>query len=218
MICLFDDLSSYTDARFHADLDLLPPSRREKALRYRDPEDGKRSALAFLLLRDALRTEYGILDVPEFRTNEYGKPYFEDLPVHFNISHCRDAVAVIVADHPVGIDVESIAPYRPHAARMIACDEELLRIENASDPARAFIRLWTEKEAIVKYEGCGLSHACKDLDPAEYDLHTEESPDGRYILTACYGKKSPSSALSPASRELSRRESLEGCLPVTPYR
>lgn len=187
MIYLVDALSSYRDDRYRADLGLLPPARREKALRYRNPEDGKRSLLAFLLLRHALRAEYGILDVPAFCTNENGKPYFKDLPVHFNLSHCRDAVAVIVADRPVGIDVESVAPYRPHAARMIASGDALLQIENAPDPARAFIRLWTEKEAIVKYEGYGLSRACKDLDPAQYRLFTEESPDGRYILTACLG-------------------------------
>ena len=189
MIWLFDDLSSYTDARYRADLDLLPADRREKALRYKKTEDGKRSALAFLLLRDALCIEYGITDLPAMRIGEHGKPYFEDLPVHFNLSHCRDAVAVIVSRHPVGIDVESVAPYRPHAARMVSTDGELLRIENAPDPARAFIRLWTEKEAIVKYEGCGLSRACKDLDPAEYRLFTEEQADGRYILTACLGRR-----------------------------
>lgn len=188
MIYLCDDFSSYNDNVYGAYLNTLPTWRRERALRYRKTEDGKRSALAFMLLRYAMQAEYGIAEIPTFSKNEYGKPYFTSIPVAFNLTHCKDAVAAIVADTPVGIDAESIACFRPHAARMICSDEELARLENSTRQDHDWTRLWTEKEAISKFEGHGLAHSCKTLEPAQYRLFTEESADGRYILTACLGK------------------------------
>ena len=37
-----------------------------------------------------------------------GKPYFENLPVHFNISHSYPYVVCAICDCAVGIDIEKV--------------------------------------------------------------------------------------------------------------
>ena len=70
---------------------------------------------------------------------------------YFSISHCKEGIAVAVDDTPIGIDIEGIR----HA------DKELIartmnKEEQEGMDERKFIRLWTQKEAIVKAEGVGI--------------------------------------------------------------
>ena len=68
-----------------------------------------RSVLAELLLRRALREEYGLAELPKIETEEKGKPFFPDHPeIHFNLSHCKYAVACALDRAPVGVDAEAL--------------------------------------------------------------------------------------------------------------
>ena len=172
MVYIFDRLDQYTDEAYEAHLSSLPGWRREKALQYKKLDDRKRSVLAFVLLQHALREEYGITEVPEFVYNEFGKPSFQNLPVHFSISHCKDAVACAVSDHNIGIDVESIVPYNPDVARRVCTAAELEILEQSDNKDAEFIKLWTVKEAISKYEGMGLSLPFAEIDTNKYEVKT----------------------------------------------
>ena len=157
MVYIFDRLDQYTDEAYEAHLSSLPAWRREKALQYKKLGDRKRSVLAFVFLQRALREEYGITEVPEFVYNEFGKPSFKNLPIHFSLSHCKDAVACTISDQNIGIDVENIVPYNPDVARRVCTAAELEMLEQSANKDVDFIKLWTVKEAISKYEGLGLS-------------------------------------------------------------
>jgi len=51
---------------------------------------------------------------------DYGKPYLMDWPeIHFSISHCKKGCGVMVADHPVGMDLEVIRPFSWEVARRV---------------------------------------------------------------------------------------------------
>ena len=188
MVYIFDRLDQYTDEAYEKHLFSLPAWRREKALRYKKLDDRKRSVLAFVLLERALREEYGITEVPEFVYNEFGKPSLPNLPIHFSLSHCKDAVACAVSDNNIGIDVESIVPYNPDVARRVCTAAELEMLEQSPNKDVEFIKLWTIKEAISKYEGRGLSLIFKEIETRNYMIHTDLCTNEKCVVSICYLK------------------------------
>ena len=188
MVYIFDRLDQYTDEAYEAHLASLPTWRREKALQYKKLDDRKRSALAFVLLQHALYEEYGITEIPEFVYNEFGKPSLPNLPIHFSLSHCKDAVACAVSDHNIGIDVENIVPYNPDVARRVCTAAELEMLTQSEDKDADFIKLWTMKEAISKYEGMGVSLPFSEIVTDRYSLSTHYA-ENNVILTVCQSIK-----------------------------
>lgn len=184
MLYLFDDMESFTDEALEAALPHLPQQRRERVLGYKPMLSRKLSALAWLLLEQALR-EHGVETVPEMAFGESGKPYFPSMPeLHFSLSHCPRAVACAVGERPVGVDVESIRPYRPQLGRYVLNESELAQVEGG-DCDREFVRLWTRKEALVKMRGTGLRDNLRGLlDEASDVLFRTEEHEG-YICTVC---------------------------------
>ena len=58
-------------------------------------------------------------------------------------------------------------------------------IRESDDPQRTFLRLWTQKEAIVKLTGRGIDDDLKNLlyKYNNVSLHTDEHPDRGYVVT-----------------------------------
>ena len=106
----------------------------------------------------------------------------------FSLSHCKDAVACAVSDHNIGIDVESIAPYNPDVARRVCTATELEMLEQSANKDTDFIKLWTMKEAISKYEGVGLSCPFAEIVTDRYSLSTH-CAENKVVLTICHGIK-----------------------------
>ena len=164
----------------------ISEQRREQALKFRYELGRRTCALAYQLLKRCLREQYGITENPLFEYNEHGKPAIIGHPeIHFNLSHCRDAVACVVSDEPVGIDVESVREYRESLVRYTMNDDEVARIESADSPALAFIRLWTMKEAALKLIGTGISNEIKHVITPAYQFNTVESASKSYVYTVC---------------------------------
>ena len=188
-----DDLDRIASAEVEQMLTQLPSWRREKALRFKHEQGRKECACAYLLLCHALREIYGINEQPSFIVGEHGKPELSfdgqqsvvNSHIFFNLSHCKNAIACVVADRPVGVDVESIGRYNESLARHVLNDQEFSLVQQASNPQLAFTRLWTQKEAIVKYTGRGIDDDLKNL-LIKYNnvyLHTEEHLDKGYVVT-----------------------------------
>jgi len=163
----------------------ISAQRREQALKFRHEQGQRLCVLAYRLLKQGLREEYGITENPLFEYNEHGKPAIVGHPdIHFNLSHCKEAVACVISDHPVGIDVESLREYKDSLVRYTMNDEEICEIESAESPAAAFIRLWTMKEATMKLVGTGISNDMKTvIDTTRYKYTTVERQ--RYVYTVC---------------------------------
>jgi 4'-phosphopantetheinyl transferase len=161
MIYLDDDIAGFD---FEASLPLLSEQRRQQALKFKHDQGRKTCAMAYLLLCRALREEYGISECPLFEYGEHGKPAIAGRPdIHFNLSHCREAVVCAVADCPVGIDVESIRDFSESLVDYTMNAREVAQIRQAADPRREFIRLWTRKEAVLKLSGRGISNDIKNV-------------------------------------------------------
>lgn len=164
----------------------LSPQRREQALKFRHELGQRQCVLAYLLLKRALREEYGLDFNPQFGYGEHGKPYIVGHPeLHFSLSHCRSAVACAVSDRPVGIDVESIREYRDSLARYTMNDQELQQIAASARPDVAFIRLWTMKEALLKLTGQGIGNDMKTVLSTPARFTTVERLERDYIYTVC---------------------------------
>ena len=126
---------------------LLPPGRRERLLRVKDPVRRREPLCAYLLLRLAFRETYGWETLPDITLSPRGKPCFPDHPdVHFNLSHTSGAVLVGVSDHPVGVDIERIRPMSPNALRRLAPGME----------ERDFFPCWVRREAGAKLDGVNM--------------------------------------------------------------
>ena len=178
------------DFDLQAALPEISEQRREQALRFKFERGQRTCVLAYLLLKKALREEYGLTENPLFEYGPHGKPFIVGHPeIHFSLSHCREAVACAVSDRPVGIDVESVQRYRESLAQYTMSDEEQQLIAAAERPDVAFIRLWTMKEARLKLTGEGITNDLKSaLDGGSWQFTTVERLDRNYIYTVCKEK------------------------------
>ena len=184
MIIYIDD--NINDFDLDEAMTLLSEQRREQVARYKLEGPRRQAVAAYLLLRKALREMYGIHDAPVFEYDANGKPSILGHPeIFFNLSHCRKAVACVVADSPVGIDVEETCRFSDSIARYTLDDEEYESVVKADNPSQAFIRLWTMKEALLKYTGEGLRRDIKTvlrLSPANKVEFLTELHDG-YVVS-----------------------------------
>lgn len=149
---------------WQAHLSELPAARQEKCLRYLKEESRRQCVAAWLLLRDALESQYGLKEAPEIAYMPDGKPYFPERPdIHFSLSHCSKAVACALGDRPVGVDVERIRTYDDEVAAYVLNDAELEHVRSADNPALEFTKIWTQKESCLKLTGEGLTRDLKEI-------------------------------------------------------
>lgn len=184
MKCLItDNISSLTESQLEAMLEELPVWRMKRVMRFKHFKSKVQSAQAFLLLKRLLLEEYGISSIPEFTYNEHGKPYFSTLGyVYFNMSHCSNAVICVVDKNPVGVDIERVGRFSESLARHVLNDEEYLTVMKSPSPDVAFIRLWTQKESLVKLTGEGIHDDMKNI------LLSESMKNIKIITTECLEK------------------------------
>ena len=161
----------------------LPLWRQKKVESLKKEADKIRSVAAFLLLERALQ-DLGISPVPEFAYEEFGKPYLPGYPVHFSLSHTKNAVACAVSDCPIGVDVQEKMKYSSRLSKRICSDAECTALENAEDKGLVLTALWTKKEALAKCSGKGLGEKFSSLEEGVFTLYrpgyclsvTEENP------------------------------------------
>lgn len=98
-----------------------------------------------------------------FVLNAFGKPSVAQAPsFHFSLSHSADRAVLALSDTlEVGADIERVRPLgHIDLARRYFHAGEIAAIEGlppGCGQVRAFFRLWTLKEAVVKALGKGLS-------------------------------------------------------------
>ena len=132
-----------------------------------------------------------------------GRPYFCDRMCDFSITHTQNHVfcAIIDGEEPtrIGIDAEELG--RPDfsnleemAARWFGENEQT--VFSASPTKETFLRLWTRKEAYVKYTGEGLK-ALSKVDTvsleAEGEIRFFDYREGDILLSLC----APRTAVDP---------------------
>lgn len=122
----------------------------------------------------------------DVQKREDGKPYYGANPnLKFNISHCREGVAIVLSAREVGVDVESMRKVNRRTVKRCCSREEMEYVfggredsqkkissghlsmlkeqdgKESSDvlqdaETKRFLTLWTLKESYVKMTGKGL--------------------------------------------------------------
>jgi 4'-phosphopantetheinyl transferase len=157
---IFDNMSQCSEQEIARLLPLVSAQRREQALRYQHTF-GQYCCLQSYIMLCELLAEWGsihqlpIKENPTFLYNDYGAPYIEGGP-HFSISHCKTGIAVAVSENSIGIDIEAIRTLKADLIRKTMNEDEQKRILSSAAPDIEFIRLWTQKEALVKLQGTGI--------------------------------------------------------------
>ena len=179
---LFDDMSQCTEAEAQRLLPMVSAQRREQALRFKHLFGQYTCLKSYEMLKQCV--EEAISDASEnselkqrllqwngsFVYNEHGKPYMQDTEtgkaiemVDFSISHCKQGIAVVLDSHPIGVDIESFRQYSESLLQKTMNEKEIGEIHSAANPDIAFIRLWTQKEALLKMLGTGIVDELPDV-------------------------------------------------------
>lgn len=188
MFYINDHIADLSEEQIMRLIDSLPEWRKEQALRYRQLQGRKECAIGYIELLRGLRQCFGIHEMPTFAYNEHGKPYLPSHPdIHFSISHCKEAVGCFLSKRPCGLDIERIRTAKPDLVRHTMSPQESEKIFTSLFPDIVFTRLWTQKEAVLKFKGTGLVddlHSVLNPDNLHgIEIQTTENPYMGYIFT-----------------------------------
>ena len=174
-------------------LSMVSEQRREQALQFKHAFGQYACLKSYLILQDLLREHYGIEGDLVFSYNEHGKPMLKEVSnIHFSISHCKEAIAVAVADRPVGIDVETLRMPSEALAEKVMDKGEKLRFDISDTPEDFFTAIWTAKEAVMKCRGTGI--VMEELPEILYKVRDEmiietTHPYPNIVCTLCVSNK-----------------------------
>lgn len=192
-VCIFDEMERVTLEEIQRLLPLVSEERREEALRYKHLFGQFACLKSYVMLREMLESiaaqdpkfqDTGLYHPFLFERNEHGKPFLIDHPnIHFNISHCKNGIAVAVSDQPVGIDIESYRQVSDSLIRYTMNEEERRIIAESDDPVRTFTEYWTKKEAVFKLRGTGITHGLHELLNGDEQVETLVNPEKRYAYS-----------------------------------
>lgn len=137
----------------------LSPEEVERANRYRLAIDRKTFVAGRGLVRQLAAEVSGLpMNDLSIITTAMGKPMVAELMARFqfSISHSAEYLALLwhPGPEPIGVDIEKRKldfDYAPIVHSYFS-EHECSLISNADD----FLRLWTQKEAILKAQGTGL--------------------------------------------------------------
>ncbi|MGH8619957.1 MAG: 4'-phosphopantetheinyl transferase family protein [Burkholderiales bacterium] len=147
---------------------LLVRQERRRVARLRTAQERRRGTLSLalqrLLLGIALARGGAALVIVRRR---HGKPLLADARdrwLHFNASHSDDTLVVALGGpQALGIDIEvrqhrqRRLPEQPPARMLTVWERMHLQALDETERPRAFLQLWTRKEAAAKADGRGLA-------------------------------------------------------------
>ncbi len=117
-------------------------------------------------LERILQAHYGI-SAPQFSETQNGKPFLADCPLRFNLSHSGSFTAAVFANQEIGLDIERRTPRNTQAiTRRLSADEQ----------NEDFFKVWTAKEAYIKYRGGTLAKMLSALEYRDGILYEKGVP------------------------------------------
>jgi len=182
-------LSQYDEAAVTRCLAWFPKERVDNILKMKTVQGRAEKVAAYMLLVEMLQDEGLFHELPVLVYGEHGKPSLANYPdLHFNMSHCKEAVAVALHDAPVGIDVECRRKIDEPLIQKVCCPSEIDEIHASDDPAAEFIRIWTRKEAVAKYLGTGIGDDLPNilLAHSQLTILTGSIPNADGFVSVCY--------------------------------
>ena len=166
-------------------LDLIPLGADEvqREQRFIHPRDARRFRRRRAFRRQILGELLGIgAGEVKFILGSYGKPMLLGAAgtLHFSATHSAGWTWLAVGGGPLGLDVEVESPLLPELPGLIAQlapaeQSDLERVGELERP-KAFLDVWTRKEAVLKAAGTGLR---RDLN--SFVVPVGPLPDGQWV-------------------------------------
>lgn len=151
----------------------FPVDYQEKIKRYRRWQDAQLSLLGKILLFKGVEEIYR--DNPYdkvIKHTKYNKPYFDDNLIRFNISHSGDIVVCAMSNKfEIGIDIEIVTDLEIHDFKSQFTDNEWHKIVLHHNKREAFFDYWTQKEAVIKSHGHGLTIPLESFEIFDNTTH-----------------------------------------------
>lgn len=171
------------DIRKNNNLKELPASFNKQTNKYKN-EKKIISHLAWQLLYDELLNMK--INVNELRVenDSFGRPYFKDSNIYFNISHSNNLIVVGIGNKTFGLDIEFCKKRNNYLQLLKRIG--LVIVDNQKIDNYSFYSLWTKYEACYKAGKKEIdieslvhlySQKIYDLDNLEYilSIDTEEN-------------------------------------------
>lgn len=109
--------------------------------------------------------------------DEYGAPKVNNPDTHISVSHSREFVAVVIADAPCAIDIESAERnFRKISSRYLSEYEQAL-----AEQYDIFAEMWSAKEALYKY------HSKGELDLVQHIVITDYRATEGVLIASILG-------------------------------
>jgi len=131
----------------------------------------------FLALRQCLREYFGHNPEVFYTTN--GKPYL-DQNLKTSFSHTHSYAAIIVSNHPVGIDLEVYRAGMKRVAPKFMRDEESKSLDQQKQ-VEHLTQYWGAKETVVKIEGDRKLDFKKDIIVSPFTYSAEQQTTAQLI-------------------------------------
>lgn len=149
-VAVYCDFSSVSEDELGAFQGLVAP-HIDGNERLRDESLCARVLLKYILCRYFYVKDFTLCKA------ENGKPYLKGNGLHFNFSHCLKRVVCTVSEVKVGCDVQDIRHLNERVTMRFFAPEECDALSLSDKKDEHFTKLWTLKEAILKYKGDGIS-------------------------------------------------------------
>ena len=173
MVYILEDTDMLDEESIAAHYNQLSLQRLRKLDSLKKAPARVNAAAVYLLLRYALKNEYGIDSAPDFIFKKNGKPYLKDNEdIFFNLSHSRNSCACIVSDSETAVDIAEFRKVSMNTAKYYCSPAEFDMIESIEDQTernRELIRIWSVKECCSKIDGSGLSMNFKSVESKKLD-------------------------------------------------
>ncbi len=215
-VCIAIGDGGFSDSDIGEITRFVSAERLKRAERYMQRRDRNNCIVSYFLLRYELLKYCGISEVPPMEQDKYGKPYFKDMPLFFNISHSDEGVCCGIAAENIGVDIQSMERRYENILKNTMSANEIELITGSAAPHEEFTRLWTLKESIVKYRGTGIGDHIEQIDfsacSGDKFIHDglifRSERYGEYYVSACTSEREPEFVKKELSEYISEYQQL----------
>ncbi len=169
--------------------------KRKKIKKILKIDDKKRCLQGELLLIQGLKKHNIDYNRIKIKKNSYGKPYIQNNPLYYSISHSHDYVVCAFSKNKIGIDIEKIRDVDIQIMNQFATpNEKKYILKSKKQLFNRFFTIYTLKEAYFKMLGKNLNNmlnieftinknyiSCSDFKVKVYIIKTVNN----YIISIC---------------------------------
>ena len=157
-----------------------------------DENERKKSIIAEIILSellDQIGIDYNSLNI---KYSKNGKPVINN-ELFYSITHSKNYIAVAISNKNIGIDIEEINDFNIENIDVFTNKKEQEHINKSDDKLISSIKIFTIKEAYIKYKDLSLFDIKKidiiknnniDLD----ECNIKSIKNDEYILSICEQK------------------------------